>query len=356
MAAPRARLIATLLAKPVAACVLAAWLAHPLAARAIQNPAQTNAPASSAASPEEPPLPFARVESLGLPPAAATQLQQDLERHDYIAAETVLLPAISSDPHSPHAVPLLNFLGGVYFLERDYLHAAVAWNKSQAITPLPPTLRFSLAMTYIRMGRSDWARTALEKLTAENPRDAVYAYWLGRLDFDQRAYPEAITHFQQAITLAPTLARAYDSLGLCYYHQNQNALAIQAFQKAIDLDRASAHPSAWPYLNLAIVQQGINQTSAAEANLRQSMRLDPAFAQPHFELGNLLEAKGQSQAAVSEFREAARLDPTYAEPHFALAHIYRRLGRQSAARAEVKTYLALHARTNSTPASTQQQP
>lgn len=331
MAAPRA----ALLARPVATCVLAALLAHPLGA--IQNTAP--------ASPQEPPPSFARVDSLGLPPATATQLQQDLERHDYIAAETVLLPAVSSDPHSPHAVPLLNFLGGVYFLERDYLHAAIAWNKSQALAPLPPTLRFSLAMAYIRMGRSDWARTALEKLAAANPKDAVYAYWLGRLDFDQRAYPQAIAHFQRAITLAPTLARAYDSLGLCYYHQNQNALAVQALQKAIDLDRAAPHPSAWPYLNLAIVQQGLNQTTAAEANLRAAIRLDPTFAQPHFQLGNLLESKNQTQAAIAQFCEAARLDPTYAEPHFALARLYRSLGQQSAARAEVKTYLALHART-----------
>ena len=352
MAAPRTALITRLFA----GCVLAPLLAAPSAARAAQNPTQNSAPGSA----EEPPLPFARVESLGLPTATATQLQQDLERHDYIAAETVLLPAISSDPHSPHAVPLLNFLGGIYFLDRDYLHAAVAWNKSQAIAPLPATLRFSLAMTYIRMGRSDWARTALEKLAAENPadnsQDALYIYWLGRLDFDQRAYPQAIAHFQQATTLAPGMARAYDSLGLCYYHQNENTLAIQAFQKAIDLDRASPHPSAWPYLNLAIAQQSTNQTTAAENNLREAIRLDPTFAQPHFQLGNLLEARGQTQAAIAEFREAARLDPSYAEPHFALARIYRILGQPSAARAEVKTYLTLHARSNSAPPPAQNLP
>jgi len=345
MAAPRTALITTL----IAGCVLVPSLALPLAA-------QSTAENSAQNSPEEPPLPFARVESLGLPTATATQLQQDLEHHDYIAAETILLPAISSDPRSAHAVPLLNFLGGIYFLERDYLHAAVAWNKSQAIAPLPTPLRFSLAMTYIGMGRSDWARAALEKLAAENPKSGLYVYWLGRLDFDQRAYPQAIAHFQQAITLAPTLARAYDSLGLCYYHQNENALAVQAFQKAIDIDRTAPHPSAWPYLNLAIAQHDLNQPKAAEANLREAIRLDPAFAQPHFQLGNLLQAAGQTPAAIAEFREAARLDPHYAEPHFALARIYRTLGRQSAARAEVKTYLALHARNNSAPAPDQKLP
>jgi tetratricopeptide (TPR) repeat protein len=341
MAAPRATLIAGYL--------LASLLIEPLPAHAAaQNPAPSGV--------EEPPLTFSRADSLGLPPATATQLQQDLERHDYIGAETLLLPEISRDPRSPHAVALLDFLGGVYFLDRDYLHAAVAWNKSQAIAPLPTSLRFSLAMAYIRMGRSDWARKALEALAAQNPREALYAYWLGRLDFDQRAYSQAIAHFNQAITQAPDMARAYDSLGLCYYHQNQNTLATQSFQKAIDLDRTSPHPSAWPWLNLAITQQEMNQSKSAEANLREAIRLDPGFAQAHFQLGNVLESSGQTQAAIAELRAAAGFDPNYAEPHFALAHIYRSLGQESAARSEVKTYLALHARTNSPSPSDQKQP
>ena len=115
---------------------------------------------------------------------------------------------------------------------------------------LSPALKFSLAMAYIQMSHPDWARKVLEELAAANPKEALYPYWLGRLDYDGHEYNRAIRRFKQAIELAPAMARAYDNLGLCYYYQNQNDLAVQNYRKAIELDRGSEHPSAWPYLNL----------------------------------------------------------------------------------------------------------
>ena len=317
-------------------CVLAVLILEPPAC-----------PSALQSIPDEPALTFSRVETLDLSPATTSQLRQDLEVHDYVAAEKLLLPEIDHDPHSLHAAALLSFIGGVFYLNGDYFHAAVAWSKSQAIAPLNPELKFSLAMTYIRMGHPDWARTALLALAKDNPGDALYPYWLGRLDYDARTYSEAIGHFKAAISLAPGMARAYDNLGLCYYHQNQNELAVESYQKAIDLDRGSAQPSAWPYLNLAVTLRLMDQPIRAEANLQEAIRLDPNFAQAHFQLGNVLESTGQTDAAVSEFCDAARLDPGYAEPHFALARLYRRLGRESAARQEVQTYLRLRARSGS---------
>lgn len=304
-------------------------------------------------SPEDPPLTFSRVDSLGLPAAEALHLQQDLETRDYIAAEKILLPEINRDPHTLHAAALLDFMGGVYFLDHDYLHAAIAWSKSQAITPLQPSLRFSLAMTYIRMGHPDWARKALQALSQEFPQNALYPYWLGRIDFDSRSFSDAIQHFQKAIALDPRMARAYDNLGLCYYHQNRNTDAVKAFQTAIDLDRSAPNPSPWPYLNLGITLQLMDRPAEAAANLREAIRLDPKLAQAYFQLGNVLEQTNQLQSARAQFRLAAQIDPDYAEPHFALARIYRKLGQNAAARAEVQTYLRLRGGASSTAAATQ---
>jgi Flp pilus assembly protein TadD len=291
--------------------------------------------------------PVSAAGSLGFTPARSIDLQRALDAHDYVAAEKLLLSEIDSDPHSARAARLLDFAGSVYFLNHDYLNAAIAWKKSEAIAPLDPPLRFSLAMAYIRMGHSDWARKVLATLAAENAKEPLYPYWLGRLDYDGHEYNRAIRHFQHAIELAPGMARAYDNLGLCYYYQNQNDLAVENFNKAIDLGRTSPHPSPWPYLNLGITQQFLNQLAAAETSVREAIRLDPDFAQAHFRLGSVLDDLGRSEAAISELREAARLDGSYAEPHMALARIYRRLGRETAARDEAQTYLRVH--THSTP-------
>lgn len=298
---------------------------------------------SAADDPAPPPSP---IESLGLAPAQVSQLRQSIDAHDYIAAEELLLAEISRDPHSTQAARLLAYAGSVYFLNHDFMNAAIAWKKSEAIAPLDARLQFSLAMAYIRIARPDWARTVLESLAAANPKEALYPYWLGRLDYDGHEYIPAIHHFQHTVELAPQMARAYDNLGLCYYYENHNDLAIENYKKAIDLDRASPHPSPWPYLNLAITQQFINQLPDAEANLRQAIRLDPNVAQAHFRLGTVLEDFNRLQDAAAELREAARIDPDYPEPHMAMARVYHKLGQDPQAREEVQIYLRLHPQSN----------
>jgi tetratricopeptide (TPR) repeat protein len=282
------------------------------------------------------------IASLQLAPDAANQLQHAVDAHEYIAAEKLLLAEIDRDPHSARAARLLAFTGTVYFLNQDYMNAAVAWKKSEAIAPLDPKLRFSQAMAYIRIGHSDWARTVLQSLAAQDEKDALYPYWMGRLDYDGHEYNGAIGNFERAIALDPRMARAYDNLGLCYYYENQNELAIANYEKAIELDRGTEHPSPWPYLNLAITQQFLNRPAEAEKNLREAIRLDPGFAKAHFQLGTVLEDQQKPEAARDELKEAARLDAAYAEPHMALARVYRKLGQDELAREEVTTYLRLH--------------
>jgi len=280
--------------------------------------------------------------SLGLPAPRAAELQQAIDAHNYPTAEKILLAEIDRDPHSASAGRMLAFAGTIYFLNQDYLNAAIAWKKSNAIASLDPSLRFSLAMTYIRIAHSDWARPELESLAQHSPRNPLFPYWLGRVDYDAHLYDAAIHHFQHAIELDPSMARAYDNLGLCYYYENQNALAVENYNKAIELNRGSQHPSPWPYLNLAVTQQFLGQLSDAETNLHEALHLDPSLVPAHFQLGTVLEDLGQLNNAVVELREAARLNPAYPEPHLVLARIYHQLGQKQAARDEAEIYQRLH--------------
>jgi tetratricopeptide (TPR) repeat protein len=284
--------------------------------------------------------------SLDLTPEEVSHLKTAVAEHDYIAAETLLLKEIELDPHSRRAAPLLAYLGSVYFLNHDYLNAAIAWKKSDAITPLGSGLQFSLAMAYIRISHPDWSRPVIESLAAQDTKNALYPYWLGRLDYDGHRYSEAAKHFQHAITLDPTMARAYDNLGLCYFNQNENELAVKNFDRAIELNRNSQHPSAWPHVNRAATLQFLGRTKEAEADLREALRLDNQLAVAHYRLGNVLQQLGQLDAAVQEQLEAVRLDEKYAEPHVALARIYSLQGRKAAAQEEVDIYLRLHADAN----------
>lgn len=307
--------------------------------------------AGTSSAPAQPTLNFSQADTLGLAPETAIRLKQAIKTHDYVAAERLLIVAIERSPHAPTAGRQLEFLGGVYFLDHDAWDAAVAWNKAKAIAPLPPTLEFSLAMAYVRIGHPDWARRALQSLAAQNPSDALYPYWLGRLDYDADHYDDAVRHFQKAIQLAPDMAQAYNNLGLCYFRQHQNELAITNYQKAIELNRKSGRHAAWPHLNLAMTEKALDQPHKAEAQLREAIRIDPGLAPAHFQLGNVLEVSGQTRAAIHEFQTAVRLDPNYAQPHYELARIYRKLGNTTASEQEVKTYLQLRPRSKTSKTS-----
>jgi tetratricopeptide (TPR) repeat protein len=303
-----------------------AWVPLTLAQSASEAPAPATAPASS----------------LDLTPEKVSHLKTALAAHDYVDAEKLLINEIAPDPHSPRAAPLLAYLGSVYFRNHDYLNAAVAWKKSDVIIPIDAGLQFSLAMAYVKIAHPDWARPVLESLSAHDTKNALYPYWLGRLDYDAHHYPEAIHRFQQAITLDPTMGRAYDNLGLCFFYQNQTDLAVKNFNRAIELDRQFLRPSPWPYLNLAVAQQFMGHAQESETNLREALRLDPQLAPAHYHLGNVLQQRGQLDAAVQEQLAAVRLDDKYAEPHVALAHLYKQQGRTADAQEEVKIYLRLH--------------
>jgi tetratricopeptide (TPR) repeat protein len=296
---------------------------------------------------DEPQPVSAPIASLELAPTVASQLNLALEAHNYTAAETILLEEINRDPHSLHAARLLSFAGRVYFLDKDYLNAAIAWKKSETIAPLDASAKFSEAMVYIRLGRPQWAAPVLKTLADSYPKAALYPYWLGRLDYDAQHYNSAIAHFQRALAIDPGMARAYDNLGLCYFYQNDTALAIESYDKAIALDRTSLHPSAWPHLNLAIALQFINRLDAAEAQLREAVRLDPELAPAEYRLGLVLEASDHLDAAVIALTEAVRLDASYAEPHYALARIYRKQVRNDLAHKEIDIYKRLHSEAHS---------
>ena len=71
--------------------------------------------------------------------------------------------------------------------------------------------------------------------------------------------------------------------------------------------------SAMARLHLAEALQDVGDLGAAEAELREAIRLAPDYDYAHTIFARLLAAAGRSSEAVAEFREALRLRPRYAD-------------------------------------------
>jgi tetratricopeptide (TPR) repeat protein len=278
---------------------------------------------------------------LGMDAERRTELQNALNQRDYKRAESLLVEEAEREPKSVHAAKALTLAGGIFFLDGEYPNSVIAWKKAEAIAPLDDRSRFTLAMAYIKLNRRDWSRPELEKLVAGQPQNALYLYWLARLDYDAMQHWAAIARLQKVVEIDPKMARAYDTLGLCYDYVGKPEEAIKSYNRAIELNRLEPKPSPWPHVDLAVTLISLNRLAEAENNLREALRYDAQLPQAHFQLGRVLEMRGELEAAVPEFNQAATLNPDYPEPHLSLGRIYNRLHQTSKAKAEIATFQQL---------------
>jgi Flp pilus assembly protein TadD len=275
-------------------------------------------------------------------PSLRFEIEDAISKKDLDKAEQLLVNEIQGNPNAP-TFELLCYLGGVFFADHKYLNAAIAFKKAENFEPLDNGNRFTLAMSYVLLGRPDWARPELEKLASVAPENPLYGYWLARVDFDQGNYEPAIKQLLALVEKHPDFIRAYDRLGLCYERLDQKEQAVAYYKKAIELTSAQPEPWAWPYLNLGayLIQTGDPQE--AEHYLMEALKIDPDFAAAHYRLGMALEKLERFSESAVELRKASSLDPENPDPYWVLARVLRRLGDTEGAAQAVARYQELKA-------------
>jgi len=323
-----------------------ALVATSLVAGSVAVAAQETNPPAAFAAPEPPPdsrqlgVVDGDLSAAGVGERSAS-IQLAIRTGAYDEAERLLLQEAQAQPKS---VEVLRLLAGVSLLQNHPLNAAIALKKAEAIAPLDERSRFRLVMAYVALGHRDWARPELARLVTSAPGNALYAYWTGRLDFDEGRFAAAARGFLHAIELDPAFMRAHDNLGLCYDALGRFEEATRSFEEAIRLDREQKTGSPWPSLNLGLMLSRLDRLDAAEARFREAVATAPRFALGHYHLGVTLEKKERTADALAELEEAARLDPASAEAQYALARVYRRAGAPEKAAAALRRFEELKAR------------
>ena len=274
--------------------------------------------------------------------AQRLEITEGLAARDYARIEAVIASATKAD--SAQSAELEAFLGQVEFLSGRMEQAARAFRAAETGGVLRERDRFTLAMALIRNGDMPGARAELETLNRAQPSTPLYIYWLGRLDYGQRLYDDAIRRFSRVIELDHGSYRAYDNLGLAFDMQGKNQQAQAAFENAVALNRKDARPSAWPPHNLGYLLFRLQKWGEAEKALRESLQYNPDLAVTHYHLGRVLEAEGRDAEAASEYRSSIALDPLSAEPCYSLGRLYRRTGQATEAEQAFEEYRARKAK------------
>jgi tetratricopeptide (TPR) repeat protein len=278
------------------------------------------------------------IQALPIDPSVRAHLQEAIRSRDYKLAEMLLATEVGRDPKNP---ALLTLLGRILFFNAKYLECAIAIKKAEALAPVDERSRFTLALSYIMLGRDAWARPEFEDLARSDPRDPLYPYWLGRIAYKAQDFKGAVVNFKQALSLDPNFVRAYDNLGLSYDALGQLDEAIDTYGKATSLNRRQKIPSPWPPLNLGSLLVRIGKLEEAQPLLQESLKYDPRFPKAHCALGLLWEKEKKNDDAIRELDEAVKFDPSYAEPHYILGRIYQRMGNVEGANNEWRIFQSL---------------
>ena len=77
---------------------------------------------------------------------------------------------------------------------------------------------------------------ALEAVAAQNAKDPQPRVQLGNMFFDAEQYPQAISWYEQAISLNSKDPNVSTDLGVAYYYTNQPDRAIRQFEHSLSID------------------------------------------------------------------------------------------------------------------------
>lgn len=278
-----------------------------------------------------------RIRNVPLPAEQRAELVRALESKEYSRMEA-LLEARRPEAGKPQLAEIEALAGAVEFMHGRMQRAAEMFAQSEGLAPLDDRDRFTWAMALVNLGDTQPARTQLARLNSAHPDSPIYVYWLGRMDYDQRLYEDAVEKFKRVIRMEPNSVRAYDNLGLALDMLGRTDEARDAFLKATELNRKLAQPSAWPPHNLGTLLLRTQQIKEAEEALREALRYDARFSMAHYHLGRVLDAVGRDDEAITEYQAATTLEPVVVEAFYSLGLVYRRHGRTAEANAVFTEY------------------
>jgi len=204
-----------------------------------------------------------------------------------------------------HAFSLAT-LASAYESMRRFQDAITVYDRIPKDTALEGAIEIRKAFDLNSLDRVDEAKTILDKLAADNPKDLKPLDALGNIMRSRKRYAEAVDYYSRAVALLPNPAKRHWSLyysrGTSYERLKNWPAAEGDLQKALKL--FPDQPLALNYLGYSWVDQNRNLKKGM-ALIERAVALKPgdgyivdSLGWAHFKLGNFKEAVRFLERAV----------------------------------------------------------
>jgi tetratricopeptide (TPR) repeat protein len=204
---------------------------------------------------------------------------------------------------------------------------------------------YILGQCYIQTKDYPRARQAFAKMF-DVPADSASSYLLtARMLFRQEFSPVALEYAEKAVALDSKLPLAHFLVGEIHLFQSRIPEAISNFEQELSINPGHAAT----YYKLADAYSRIEKFEPAEKLLQRAIWLDPTATGHYVLMGKVLEKKGEPELAARALERAARMDPNNPITHHLLGQAYRELGKNAEAEQQLKLASELEEKQNAEP-------
>jgi len=177
----------------------------------------------------------------------------------------------------------------------------------------------------------------IDARVAAIPDGARKEFAVGQKAVNRNRFTVAIPHLQNAISLYPRYAEAYQLLGVAQLQTEQAEQAESSLVKAIEIEDRMPRVQ---YL-LGVLYARTNRADLAEKPLTRFADLDPQNPDAHFELAKVCFALNRFSEAEMHARKSIELNETNIGVHAVLGYTLLRQGKPEDAKQAFQQFLKL---------------
>jgi len=198
---------------------------------------------------------------------------------------------------------------------------------SQAPTSDRWSTHYDRGITYLNKGELDKAISEFNKAVELNPSIAKVYYNRGIAYGRKGQYDRAISDNNKAIELNPKYEWAFYNRGLAYYYKGKLDQSIDDFSKTIEIDPRIDKA----YFNRGLAYHDKAQLDKAISDYTKAIELAPKHLYAYNNRGNAYRAKGQYDQAISDYTKAIEIDSGIAIVYDNRGYVYNKIGQQDKA-------------------------
>ena len=216
---------------------------------------------------------------------------------------------------NPGAVGAYNGIGRVYYHTGPARTAIEAYERAIALDPHYIDPYYGLGILYsAQLGEYDAAIDAFQRGVQNNPADSFLTASLGSTYARMGRFERAVAYLEQAISLQPDSAFAYNWLSIIYLYLKRYDDVIPACQREIEIEDGND-----PRRLLGYTYHFLGDYDEAILQLEQSLALEPGDYKARGALAMVYRSAGRGQDADEQYAiasEIARRDNEYGQACF----------------------------------------